>query len=278
VDVLHTACLLWERDRQEDLAALIAARGGELWPVAQAVVELLGRDSAERTALMSLLGTRGDLEMRAQRWVENHPKVEARVEVVQVNYGKKEPTQTMSRKREKRRKVVRRTGNEANRQPAARWLHGLAAIGDERWEEALVTLQQFMEVDAVVENRPIIYTNLSACYVGLERYDEALAMLAEAERTMPDSADILYKRGIIYACAGRAQEAIAAFETFGRHWPREARKLEIRNALKKLRHIAQGQLPPGEYLVDHLEEQLAHDVGIGRLSPGRTQRTAYDRC
>jgi hypothetical protein len=83
VDVLHTACLLWERDRQEDLAALIAARGGELWPVAQAVVDLLGRDSAERTALMSLLGTRGDLEMRAQRWAERHPRAEAKVEVVQ---------------------------------------------------------------------------------------------------------------------------------------------------------------------------------------------------
>ena len=81
--VLHTACLLWERDRQEDLAALIAARGGELWPVAQAAVELLGRDSAERTALMSLLGTRGDLEMRAQRWAERHPRVEAKAEAVQ---------------------------------------------------------------------------------------------------------------------------------------------------------------------------------------------------
>ena len=72
VDVLHTACLLWQEDRQEELAALVAARGGELWPVAQAVVELLGRESAERKALLSLLGTRGDLEMRAQRWAETH--------------------------------------------------------------------------------------------------------------------------------------------------------------------------------------------------------------
>ena len=72
VDVLHAACLLWQADRQEDLAALVAARGGELWPVAQAVVELLSRDSAERKALMSLLGTRVDLEHRAQRWAETH--------------------------------------------------------------------------------------------------------------------------------------------------------------------------------------------------------------
>jgi hypothetical protein len=72
VDVLHTACLLWREDHQEDLAALVAARGGELWPVAQAAVELLSRDNAERKALMSLLGTRVDLEHRAQRWADTH--------------------------------------------------------------------------------------------------------------------------------------------------------------------------------------------------------------
>jgi hypothetical protein len=47
--------------------------------VAQAVVELLSRDSVERKALMSLLGTRVDLEHRAQRWADTHrppPRVE----------------------------------------------------------------------------------------------------------------------------------------------------------------------------------------------------------
>jgi hypothetical protein len=72
VDVLHKACLLWQADRQDDLSSLVAARGGELWPVAQAVVELLPKDNPERKALMSLLGTRLDLESRAQRWVETH--------------------------------------------------------------------------------------------------------------------------------------------------------------------------------------------------------------
>ena len=41
--------------------------------VAQAVVELLSRDNAERKALMSLLGTWVDPEHRAQRWAETHP-------------------------------------------------------------------------------------------------------------------------------------------------------------------------------------------------------------
>jgi len=84
VDVLHASCLLWEQDRQDDLAALIAARGGELWPVAQAVVELLSRESAERKALMSLLGTRVDLETRAQRWAETHQRAKAKGEVKQL--------------------------------------------------------------------------------------------------------------------------------------------------------------------------------------------------
>jgi putative DNA methylase len=70
VDVLHKACLLWQADRQEELSALVAARGGEMWPVAQAVVELLPRDNPERKALESMVGTRLDLESRAQRWAE----------------------------------------------------------------------------------------------------------------------------------------------------------------------------------------------------------------
>jgi sarcosine oxidase delta subunit len=83
VDVLHAACLLWQADRQEDMAALVAARGGELWPVAQAIVELLSRDHAERKVLMSLLGTRVDLEHCASRWAETHRR-EAKPEVKQL--------------------------------------------------------------------------------------------------------------------------------------------------------------------------------------------------
>ncbi|MCX6032948.1 MAG: hypothetical protein NT169_27135 [Chloroflexi bacterium] len=73
---------LWERARalggswneaqteQEELSSLVAARGGEMWPVSQAIVELLPRDNAERKALLSLLGTRVDLESRALQWAE----------------------------------------------------------------------------------------------------------------------------------------------------------------------------------------------------------------
>jgi hypothetical protein len=48
IDVLHKACLLWQADNQDELSALVAERGGEMWPVAQAMVELLPRDNNER--------------------------------------------------------------------------------------------------------------------------------------------------------------------------------------------------------------------------------------
>jgi adenine-specific DNA methylase len=78
VDVLQKACLLWDSNQQEELASLIAARGGELWPVAQAIVELLPKDNPERRALNSMLGARLTLESRAQTWANEHisePKV-----------------------------------------------------------------------------------------------------------------------------------------------------------------------------------------------------------
>jgi hypothetical protein len=49
-----------------------------MWPVAQAVVELLPRDNPERKALESMLGTRLDLES----WAETH-RPRPRDEVVQ---------------------------------------------------------------------------------------------------------------------------------------------------------------------------------------------------
>ncbi len=148
-------------------------------------------------------------------------------------------------------------------QPVALWLHGLAAIGDERWEDALAAFQQFLTVDTQDQNRSITHLNLSACYTGLERYDEALEMLEEAERCAPNKPETLHSRGIVYACAGRIQEAIADFETFSRRWPRQAREFETRDALKKLRRIARKKLLPGDYLVDHLQEQLGHNMELG---------------
>jgi len=146
------------------------------------------------------------------------------------------------------------------------WLHGLAAMGDERWEEAIVALQRFLEMANRPEDRQRAYQNLSACYLALERYDEALAALDEAERYAPDDPDIIQSRGVIYACATRMSEAIATFELFARRWPRLARQRETRKAIRQLRRAQRGEISAGSYLVGHLQEQIEHDVELGDLN------------
>ncbi|MBU0490261.1 MAG: tetratricopeptide repeat protein [Chloroflexi bacterium] len=177
------------------------------------------------------------------------------------------------RRQQKRRPSTKRTGPRAPQptQPPDRasnpmipWLHGLAAIGDERWDEAIASLQHFLELDnRPAENRPTAYQNLSACYLALERYDEALAALNEAERWAPDDPDLLHSRGVVYACAARIPEAIAAFELFARRWPRLARQQDTREAIRLLRRIQRDEIAPGTYLIDHLQEQVSHNIDLG---------------
>jgi len=89
---------------ENDLADFVALQKTQAvsensWPVAQAVVELLPRDNLERKALLSMLGTRGDLESRAQRWVEANPFHQREI-VKQLNlWGEEEAAPTPSRKR-----------------------------------------------------------------------------------------------------------------------------------------------------------------------------------
>jgi len=130
-------------------------------------------------------------------------------------------------------------------------------MGDEQWDEAIESLQRFLEM-AKPQDRQLAYFNLGSCYLALEQHDKALATLDEVERSFPNDPDTLHSQGVIYACAGRIPEAIAAFESFARRCPRQARKREIRETIRQLR-----EAPPGDYLVDHLQEQVNHDVDLG---------------
>jgi len=165
------------------------------------------------------------------------------------------------KKHDRKPQLVRPPDRASN--PTYPWLHGLAAMGDERWEEAIVALQRFLEMANKPEDYQRAYQNLSACYLALERYDEALAALDEAERCAPDDPDTLHSRGVIYACAARIPEAIAAFELFARRWPRLARQRETRKAIRQLRRAQRGEIPAGTYLVDHLQEQISDDLELG---------------
>ena len=74
-------------------------------------------------------------------------------------------------------------------------------MGDEQWEEAITTLQRFMDLVENPLDRHMAYQNLSACYLALERFDEALAALGEVRRMRPDDPEAIYNRGVVCACA-----------------------------------------------------------------------------
>jgi tetratricopeptide (TPR) repeat protein len=124
-------------------------------------------------------------------------------------------------------------------------------------------LRRFLEMADKPEDRRMACFNLGVCYLALERYDEALAALDEVERHTPDDPGAVQSRAVVYACAGRIEEAIAAFEQFARRWPRQARQRETRETLRQLRRIQRGKAPPGDYVVGHLQEQITHNVELG---------------
>jgi len=165
------------------------------------------------------------------------------------------------RKRERPLPSAPRLDRASN--PIVAWLHGLAAMGDERWEEAVPSLRRFLEMVEKPEDRRQAFQNLGACYLALEQYDDALTALDEAERYAPEDPDILHSRGVTYACAGRIREAIITFEQFVHRWPRQARDLETRKALHQLRRAQRGKIPAGTYLIGHLQEQIIHNTAAG---------------
>ena len=132
------------------------------------------------------------------------------------------------RRRRRRSRSTRPPYRASN--PTIPWLHGLAAMGDERWGEAIKSFQRFLEM-AQPQDLQLAYFNLGACYLALEQYDKALAALDEVQRRFPGDPETPYSRGVIYACAGRILEAIATFESFARRWPRQARQREVRKTI-----------------------------------------------
>ncbi len=68
VDALHRACILWERNRQKELAEHLQTYGGnEFWQVAQAVSEVLPEGDKEKQTLQGLLYGRKQYTLERQR-------------------------------------------------------------------------------------------------------------------------------------------------------------------------------------------------------------------
>ena len=158
--------------------------------------------------------------------------------------------------------------------PVISFLHSTAMMGDERWEEAITALRRFLELDHDPTNRRMAYYNLSSCYLASERFDEALAALDEVQQMQPIDPEVTYSRGVTYACASRFSEAIAAFESYRLNWPQLARQREIKQTLRTLRDIDQGKMPPGSYLLQHLQEQIVYNFEVDdfHLAESKAQR------
>jgi tetratricopeptide (TPR) repeat protein len=144
---------------------------------------------------------------------------------------------------------------------SALWMHGVAAMGDERWEEAIAAFKEFLKGPELTPDAlSVTYQNLNVCYVGLERFDEAITMQEAIQRSAPSAPDTFYSAGVTFACAGRFAEAI---DHFARQWPQRARQHEVEAMLAKLRRLERGELPAGDYLADHLQEQISHNLDTG---------------
>jgi tetratricopeptide (TPR) repeat protein len=133
-------------------------------------------------------------------------------------------------------------------------------MGDERWDEAIESFERFLALIREPLDRQRAYRNLGACYLALERYDDALAALDEAARLCLADADMVHSRGVVLACAGRVADAIAEFEQYARRWPEAAAAHGSHDALQHLQRIRDGELAAGSYLVDHLGEQVGHNI------------------
>jgi adenine-specific DNA methylase len=72
VDVMHSACLLYDQGRRQELDALLGTTGAgsepAFWALVTAVAELLPEGARERTLLLGLGGNREDLAERAANY------------------------------------------------------------------------------------------------------------------------------------------------------------------------------------------------------------------
>jgi len=81
--------------------------------------------------------------------------------------------------------------------PTISYLHSLAMMGMKRWEEAITALQRFMGLNDNPADRQMAYQNLGACYLALERFDEALAALDEVRRIRPDDPEAIVQSRVV---------------------------------------------------------------------------------
>lgn len=149
--------------------------------------------------------------------------------------------------------------------PVAVHTHGLAALGDERWQDAIDIFQHMLTLTEDVENRRNTCLNIVACYRALERFDEALVVLDQANQWTPNHPDIVFARSLILASAARIPEAMATLKPLVPGRLRRPRHPLAPQFLQELRKLHLGGRSPHTVHVDLLQEQIQTNTEMGDL-------------
>jgi tetratricopeptide (TPR) repeat protein len=165
----------------------------------------------------------------------------------------------------------RRTGTKRKRgttttrasPKAKKWVAALSALGNERWEEAVVIFRRFLKgIDDPVDRVPVYY-NLATCYLEQGLYDDALAIWAEVADVEADHPDLWFGRAAAYSCSGQLEKAIEAFEQFRSLAPAQARQLGVDQMIQDLQQEQRGEIAPGSFMYEHLDAQLEDNLDLG---------------
>jgi tetratricopeptide (TPR) repeat protein len=147
--------------------------------------------------------------------------------------------------------------------PYALFIHALAAMGDERYAEAITTLHKYL----ILERDPLAQAgglqNLAACLMETGQYVQALDKLNQLETLTPLTPAAQFLRGVILARSGRFSEAQALFDIYARQQPRLARQMNLKDTQDLLKVIKQGKRSPGAFLAEQLQTYLSLNIDFG---------------
>lgn len=166
-------------------------------------------------------------------------------------------------KRHMRSKLKPKTPRTGPSPQAKQWAAGLSAVGNERWEEAVVILKKFLHWEKDPVMRLPVYYNLAHCYLEHGLYDEALATWAQIADLAPDAPDWRFGQATVYGCSGQPEKAIELLEEFQRLMPAKAAQLEVARLIEDLQQEQRGEVVPGAFLYRHLDAQVLNNIDLG---------------
>jgi tetratricopeptide (TPR) repeat protein len=162
-----------------------------------------------------------------------------------------------------KRRSVRQVPTQETTPPYALFIHSLAAMGDERYEEAITALQKYLILERNSLDQAAGLQNLATCLMETEQYVQALDILNQLETLMPHTPAAQFLRGVILARSGNFSESQALFDIYACQQPRLARQMKLKETQDLLKAIIQGKKAPGAFLAEQLQTYLSLNIDFG---------------